>query len=61
MTVWVVRKIVDYEYGCRNIEGIFSEPEAAEKYIEDAGNQGEFDFWNGSKEMLYTIEVHEIK
>lgn len=61
MTVWVVRKIVDYEYGCRNIEGIFSEPEAAEKYIEDAGDQGEFDFWNGTIEMLYTIEVHEIK
>lgn len=61
MIVYVVRKIDDYEYGCRNIEGIFSTPEAAESYIESTGNQGEFDFWNGSKEMLYIVEEREVQ
>lgn len=60
MIVYVVRKIDDYEYGCRNIEGIFFKPEDAEAYINKTGNSV-VEFYNGSYEYNYIVEEHEVK
>ena len=60
MTVFIVRKIVDYEYGYRNIEEIFKIHEDAEEYIEQTNDQCVVEFWNGLKEMKYIIEDYEV-
>lgn len=57
--VFFVRKIDDEEYGCRNVEAVFSKYEDAEKYIENAGNL-KFTFWDKHKEMLYIIEGCDV-
>lgn len=59
-SVYIVRKIEDYEYGHRNIEAVFSEYEDAKKYIDNAGNH-EVAFWDRRKIMLYTIERYTVK
>ena len=61
MTVFIVKKIIDYEYGCRGIEAVFQTYEDAEEYIDNTGMQCEIEFWNGSKEMQYTIDKYEVQ
>ena len=59
MIVFIVMKISDFEYGCRKVDAVFKNYEDAEKYIENAG-QSEVEFWNGSKEMYYTIDEWDV-
>ena len=61
MIVYIVRKINDYEYGCRNIEAVFEHEEDAKKYIHNTGNQFLYEFWNGSKEWQYIIEEYNVQ
>jgi hypothetical protein len=53
-------KIKDFEYGCRDIVAMYFSEKDAEELIKFMGNQQEVKFWNGSKEMLYTIEEWTI-
>lgn len=61
MIVFVVKKIIDYEYGCRDIEKVFQTYEGAEEYIDSTGLQCEIKFWDGSKEMQYIIDECEVQ
>lgn len=56
MKVYVVKKITDFEYGCRDIVAIYFSEKDAKEFIKSLGNQQEVQFWNDSKEMLYIIE-----
>ena len=56
MNIYVVKKIADFEYGCRDIVAIYFNENDAQEFIKSTGNQQEVKFWNGSKGMLYTIE-----
>lgn len=60
MTVFIVKQVKDYEYGCRDIEAVFEKYEDAEEYIKRTNNQREIIFWNGSKEMKYIISKYEV-
>ena len=60
MDIYIVKKIIDFEYGCRDIVGVYSNKKHAEGLIKALGNQQEVKFWNGSKEMLYIIEKWTI-
>ena len=60
MKVYVVQKITDFEYGHREIVAMYFSKKDAEELINFMGNQQEVKFWNGSKEMLYTIEEWTI-
>lgn len=60
-TVFVVTKICDYEYGCREIESIWSSNEAAEDHIEKLGGRNPTMMWSGRMVDQYDIEIWEIK
>lgn len=36
MCVYIVRKISDHEYGCRNVEAVFSSYESAEAFVQNS-------------------------
>ena len=59
MTVFVVLEICDDEYGCRGIRDIFSDPIAAQKYVESLGNCS-IEFWDGSKQDKYIIQPYPV-
>ena len=59
MEVYCIMKIRDYEYGCREIESIWSTYESAESHVNELG-QEEIIFWDDSVESLYTIECHQV-
>ena len=61
MTVFIVEKVTDYEYGCRSIEAVFQTYEGAKEYIDNTGMQCEIEFWDGSKAMQYTIGEYEVR
>lgn len=61
MTVFIVEKVIDYEYGCSGIEAIFQTYEGAKEYVDNTGMQCEIEFWNGSKTMQYTINEYEVQ
>lgn len=60
MNVYCVMEIVDYEYGCRGIESIWSTREQAQDHIEELGNDI-ITFWDDSERDRYTIEVYEVR
>ena len=61
MIVFIVEKVIDYEYGCRGIEAVFQTYESAEEYIDNTGMQCAIEFWDGSKTMLYIIGKYEVQ
>lgn len=61
MSVFIVKKIIDHEYGCRDIEAVFSTSKGAEEYIDSTGKQCEIEFWNKTKAMQYIIEKYEVQ
>lgn len=60
MVVYVVRKICDYEYGCRNIEAVFSTQEKAEEYVENSPHNQMYEFWDLHSEPNLIIEDYEV-
>ena len=60
MEVYCVMEIVDYEYGCRDIESIWSTYEQAKEHIDELGNKT-ITFWNDSEMDKYTIDVYEVR
>lgn len=61
MTVYIIRRINDYEYGCRNIEGVFDDPIKADAYITERGNQCDIEFAYGTPEKHYIVEPWEVQ
>ena len=59
MTVYIVTCVCDYEYGCTEIEAVFSNKEAAEAYIKKEG-QNYWEHWSGSKYPQYYIEEWSV-
>lgn len=57
--VYVVSEICDYEYGCREIRGIFSDFIAAQKYVESLDNCS-IEFWDGNKKDKYIIQSYYV-
>ena len=53
-------KLVDYEYGYRNIESMWTTYDHAENQIEKLGQQI-IEMWSGKKEKLYTIWSYTIE
>jgi len=60
MIVYLVESIKDYEYGCREVVEVCSSYELAEEYINQQSDNGDVEFWNGSKEPQYTITPWEV-
>lgn len=60
MRVYVVRKISDHEYGCRNIEAVFSTQELAEEYVNNSPDNWIYKFWDGISEPNLLIEDYEV-
>lgn len=61
MIVFIVKKVTDYEYGCRDIEAVFQTYEDAKAYIDNTGMQCDVKFWNGSRKTQYTIDEYEVQ
>ena len=61
MIVFIVEKVIDYEYGYRGIEAVFQTYESAEEYIDNTGMQCGIEFWDGSKTMQYIINKYEVQ
>ena len=61
MNVYIVRKIIDDEYGCRDISGVFSTEQAAYEFI--IRNKGTlmFKFWDGSQEPYMICESYIVE
>lgn len=61
MLVYLVNKICDYEYGCREVVGVFNSIKSAENYINKQPDKGDIKFWDGSKEPMYNIDIFEVE
>lgn len=57
--VYIVMKICDFEYGCREVDRVFSTENEAKEYVESV--QEDIVFWNGKTHKLYTIEEWEVE
>lgn len=60
MKVYIVKKIIDHEYGCRDVEAVFATEELANEYIDNSEDNFEYEFWNGSIESNLIIEEYEV-
>lgn len=61
MTVYLVKSIIDYEYGYRTVEAVCASKEVAEAYIEKNGGNYDVKFWTGHLLSYYVIEGWEVK
>ena len=61
MKVYLVNRICDYEYGCREVVAVFSSRKSAEDYISKQPDNGDVEFWNGESEPIYYIDMFEVE
>ena len=62
MVVWVVMRVCDYEYGCRDVDAVFDNPESANAYVEKQTNgNNELPLWNGCIIDNYSVEPWEVR
>lgn len=61
MKVYLVEKICDYEYGCTEVDKVFSSEKAARDYINDQPDVGDFAFWDGSTAPIYDVTMFEVE
>lgn len=61
MLVYLVEKICDYEYGCREVVKVFSSEKAARNYINNQPNMGDVMFWDGTNEPMYDVNIFEVE
>ena len=59
MKVFVVESLVDEEYGCREVAGVFASREGAMEYIESMGGQSDVDCWFGTVPQ-FTVSEWEV-
>jgi len=62
MVVWVVMRVCDYEYGCRDVDAVFDNQESANEYVEKQTNgNNELPLWNGHIIDNYSVEPWEVR
>ena len=61
MKVYLVNKICDYEYGCREVVAVFSSRKSAKDYISKQPDNGDVKFWDGVSEHMYDIDMFEVE
>ena len=69
MVVWVVMRVCDfgldnrgYEYGCRDVDAVFDNPESANAYVEKQTNgNNEIPLWDGRIIDNYSVEPWEVR
>ena len=61
MLVYLVEKICDFEYGCREVIKAFNNEESARNYVNEQPDVGDVEFWNGENIPMYEITMFEVE
>lgn len=62
MKVYLVEKICDFEYGCREVVKVFKNEESARNYVNDQPDVGDVTFWcSSTNEPMYEITMFEVE
>lgn len=61
MKVYLVEKLCDFEYGCREVVKVSSNEKSARNYVNDQPDVGDVKFWNGENIPMYEITMFEVE
>lgn len=61
MRVYLVEKICDFEYGCREVVKVFKNEKSARNYVNEQPDVGDVEFWNGENIPMYEITMFEVE
>ena len=61
MRFYLVEKICDFEYGCREVVRAFSSRKSAKDYINRQPDNCDVKFWEGTSEHMYEITMFEVE
>lgn len=61
MTIYLVTRTCDHEYGCTENVAMFTTREQAESFIQKNGGYGSWTDWRGTKHPEYYIEEWDIE
>ena len=60
--VWIVMRVCDYEYGCREIDAVFDNLKSANEYVEKHANgNNEMPLWSGRIVDTYVVESWAVR